>query len=107
MPLVVPDDFGDDEVQELARELGIEVGLLGQPLEPGDLHRLARGVRWRQAVLRLQDAHGLGVLEPLGQREDEDRVETVDRLAVPAQQIGGVADCVGASYGITSGAGWR
>ena len=44
--LVVPDHFRDDEVQELAGELRVEVGLLGQPFEAGDLHRLrVRGRR--------------------------------------------------------------
>ena len=49
-----------------------------------------------QAVRGLQRADRLGVLEPLGQREDEDRVEPVDRFAMPAQQVGGAAGGVGA-----------
>ena len=107
MALVVPDDFRDDEVQELAGELGVEVGVLGQPLEAGDLHALARRVGGRQAVLRLEHADGLGVLEALGEGEDQDRVEPVDRLAVAAQEVGGAADGVGAGHGRASGAGWR
>ena len=36
--------------------------------------------------MRLEDAHGLGVLEPLGQREDEDRIQPVDAFAVFLEQ---------------------
>jgi hypothetical protein len=89
--LVVTDDFRDDEVQEFLREFRVEVGLARQPFEPLDLLRLARGVRGGQVVLGLEPAHRLGVLEPLGQRVDEDRVEPVDRLAVVLEKRGGAA----------------
>ena len=55
-------------------------------------------------MLRLEHADGLGVLEALGQREDQDRVQPVDRLAVAAQQVGGAADGVGAGHCSASGA---
>ena len=81
--------------------------LLRESLEPRDLLGFARRVGGGQAVLRLEDADRLGVLEPLGQREDEDGVQPVDRLAVVAQQVGGAADGVGAGHWIASGLGWR
>ena len=55
----------------------------------------------------LEHADRLGVLEALGQREDEDRVQPVDRLAVPAQEVGGAADGVGAVIAGPPAAGWR
>src|SRR4051812_43752983 len=35
--LVMADDLGDDEVQQLLREGRVEVGVFGQPTESGDL----------------------------------------------------------------------
>ena len=104
---MVADHFGNDEVQELARELGIEVGILGQALQARDLHALARRVRWRQPVVRLEDAHRLRVLEALGQGEDQDGIQPVDRFAVAAQQVGGAADGVGLGHRHASGPGCR
>ena len=86
---VVLDDFLNDEIQEFLGEVRIEIRLLRQILEPRDLLFFPRGVGGGQVVMRLEDAHGLGVLEPLGQGKDEDRVEPVDALAVFLQQRGG------------------
>ena len=58
-------------------------------------------------MLRLEHADGLGVLEPLGEREDQDGVQPVDQLAVVAQEVGGAADGVGAGHCSASGLGWR
>src|SRR5690606_12276721 len=63
-----------------------EVGLARQRLKAGDLHLFTRRVRGRQVVFGLQLADGLGVLEPLGKGEDQDRVQPVDRFAMPLQQ---------------------
>src|SRR5690606_9368145 len=86
---VVADDFTDDEVQEFPGELRVEVGLFGQALQPFDLPGFARRVRRRKGVFGLELAHGLGALEPFGQREDKDRVQPVDRGAVFQQKAGG------------------
>jgi hypothetical protein len=62
---VVLDHFLDDEVQEGFREFRVEVGVLCQLFEPGDLGRLAGGIGGRQVVLGLEPADRLGVLEAL------------------------------------------
>src|SRR5688500_5819656 len=87
--LVVLDDFLDDEGQELLRELRVEIGLLGQLDKTGDLLPLPRRVRRGEPMGGLEPAHGLRVLEPLGEREDQDRVEPVDRLPVLPEELGG------------------
>ena len=87
----MPDDLRDHEIEELAGEGRIEIRLGRQPFEPGDLLRLARGVRGRQVVLGLEPADGLGVLEPLGQREDEDGVQPVDAGAMLGEKFAGFA----------------
>ena len=45
-------------------------------------------------MLGLEPAHGLGVLEALAQRVDEDRVEPVDALAVFLEKLGGAGGLV-------------
>ena len=45
-------------------------------------------------ALGLQLAHGLGVLEPLSQRIDQDRVQPVDAVAMFGQNFGGAGGCV-------------
>ncbi|ASP20159.1 hypothetical protein ANTHELSMS3_01461 [Antarctobacter heliothermus] len=92
--LVVLDDFLNDKVQEFLGEFRVEIGLECQILEPRDLIVFARGVGWGKVVLRLENAHGLSVLEPLCERENEDRVETVDRLAVFLEQVGSAGNGV-------------
>ena len=39
-------------------------------------------------MLRLQGAHGLRVLEPFGKGKHQDRIETVDAVAVIFQKLG-------------------
>lgn len=66
-------------------------------------------------MLRLQPAHRLRVLEPLGQRWiDEDRIQPVDGLAVFLEQVGGADGDVGQRPclrsglgGSVAGPGWR
>ncbi len=45
---MVPDDFLDDEAQKLFREIGVQLGGLGQRSETRDLHLLAGGIGGRQ-----------------------------------------------------------
>ena len=92
--LVVLDDFLNDEIQEGLGEFRVEIGLNSQILKPRDLFAFARRIRGGQVVLRLEDAHGLSVLEPLCERENEDRVEAVDRLAMFLEQVGGAGNGV-------------
>jgi hypothetical protein len=92
--LVVLDDFLNDEVQEFLGEFRVQIGLECKILEPRDLFFFARGVGWGKRVLRLERAHGLGVFEPLGEREDKDRVEPVYGLSVFLEDCGGAGDGV-------------
>lgn len=80
-PFVMVDHLGDDEGEELLRELGIEVGFLGEPPQSGDLPGLPGFVGRGQSVVGLELAHGLGELEPLGQQMDEGGVDVVDAAA--------------------------
>ena len=57
--LVVADDLADDEVQKLLREIGIEIGVVGEAPEPGNLLGLARRIGGRQPVGSLEMADGL------------------------------------------------
>lgn len=91
---MVLDDFLNDEIQEFLGEFRVKVGLDRQILEPRDLIFLARGVGWGKVVLRLEDAHGLGVFETLRQCENEDRIKAVDRLSVFLEQVGGTGNGV-------------
>ncbi len=75
---MVADDFLHDEVEELLREFGIEIGADGEAAQARDLALLARRIGRRQAVLRLELAHALRALEPLGQQVDDGRVQVVD-----------------------------
>ncbi len=77
-PLVVADDLGDDEVEELLGEGRVEPGVLGQVAQPLDLVPLAGRIGRRQPVLRLQPPDLLGALEALGQHVDDRGVDVVD-----------------------------
>ena len=83
------DHFIDDEAQELLAELGIEIGLLGQPAEPSDLRLLPAGIGSGQAAHRLVAADRLGDLEAFGEQEHQGRVDIVDALAVAAERFVG------------------
>lgn len=79
--LVMVDDLGDDEREELLRELGVEVGLLGQAAQTGDLPGLPGLVGGREAVVGLELSDGLGEFESLRQEVDEGGVDVVDAAA--------------------------
>ena len=87
--LVVSDDFLNDEIQESLGEIGVQIGLFRQVFQPGDLRFFARGIGRGEVVFRLELAHRLGVLEPLAQGIDEDRIQTVDAFAMLFQKLGG------------------
>ena len=92
LPPVVLDHFLNDEIQELLGEFRVQISPGCQILEPRDLSLLARGVGWREVVMRFQRTHGLRVLEPFGQREDKDRIQPVDAVAMLFQKRGGARD---------------
>ena len=64
---MVVDHFIDDEAHELLGEIGVKPGLHGEPLQPGDLDRLAGRIRRRQTVPGLEPPDLLGAAEALGQ----------------------------------------
>ena len=51
---VVPNDFGDDEVEEFAGEFRVEIGGFRQRFEPVDLRGLARGIGRGKVVRGLE-----------------------------------------------------
>ena len=79
--LVVPNDFFDDEGQELLGELRIEIGVDGELAKPLDLPLLACRVCGREVVRSLQPADLLGVLEPLGEHVNQCGIDVVDARA--------------------------
>ncbi|GAA2952752.1 hypothetical protein GCM10020227_19850 [Streptomyces flavovirens] len=83
--LVVADDLGDDEVQQLLGERRVELGAFGELAQPGDLAGLAGGVGGRQVVLRLEVADLLGGLEAFGEHVDDRGVDVVDAFAQAVQ----------------------
>ena len=87
-------DFSNDEVEEFLGKFRVEIGLDRQVLEPRDLVCLAVRVRGGQVVFCLELAHRLGVLEPLAQGIDEDRIKPVDAFAVAFEQRGSAGDGV-------------
>ena len=101
--LVMPDDFTDDEGQEFLGKFGVEVGLFRQSFQPLDLPRLARRIGRGKVMRGLEFPHGLRVLEPLGQRLDQNGLQPVDGLAMLFQDLGGTLGCVG--HAVL--AGWR
>ena len=78
---MMPDHFIDDETQEFFGKFGVEIGITGKLAQPGDLFPFARTVSGWQTVFGLILAHGLGNLEPLGQHENQRRIDIVDALA--------------------------
>src|SRR5690606_37646557 len=111
--LVMPDDFGYDEGQEFLGEYRVKLCLFGKFFQAFDLTRLAGGVGWGKVVPGLEPANRLRVLEPLGQRKDEDRVQPVNRLAMLFQKLGGAGDGIahpGSPVAVcraVTGRGWR
>lgn len=82
---VVADDLGDDEGEELLGEGRVQLGVLGEAAEPGDLVGLAGGVGGRQLVGRLEVADLLGALEAFGEHVDDGGVDVVDAVAQPGE----------------------
>src|SRR5690625_1730299 len=79
--LVTADHLGDDEGEELLGEFGVEVRVLGENPQAGDLSGLARFIGRRQPVFGLELADPFGEFEPLRQEVDEGGVDIVDAVA--------------------------
>ncbi len=75
---MVVDDLGDDEVEPLLGEGRIELRLLRQRAQSGDLGALALGVGGRHPVRGLESADLLGELESLREHVHEGGVDVVD-----------------------------
>ena len=97
--LVVMNDLGHDEPQELFREHRIETRVDRQGPQPRDLQLLARRVGGRQPDLCLVTTHVLGDLEPLGQEMDQRGVDVVDARPVARQLFVGRDAGLGAFVG--------
>ncbi|CAM5241411.1 hypothetical protein SANTM175S_09681 [Streptomyces antimycoticus] len=87
MVSLVPDDLGDDEVEQLLGEAGVELGALGELPQPDDLARLTGRVGRRQPVGGLEVADLLGAFEALGEHMDHGRVDVVDAVTQPGQLV--------------------
>ena len=85
--LVTADHLGDDEGEELLGEFGVEVRVLGENPQAGDLSGLARFIGRRQPVFGLELADPFGEFEPLGQEVDEGGVDIVDAVAQLDQSL--------------------
>ena len=95
--LVVLNDFGDDEVEELLGKFGIQIGPFCQIFKPRDLGRFAVGIGRGKVVFGFQFPDSLGVFEPLAQRVDEDGIEPVDAFTMFLEHLGG------AGHGVSQG----
>lgn len=85
--LVVPDHFGNHEIQELLGEFRIQVGFMRQGAQAFDLRFLPVGVARWQLVLGFEVSYALGRLEALGQEEDQLGIEVVDAAADGVQLL--------------------
>ena len=72
------DDLGDDEVEPLLGEGRIELRLLGDRAQAGDLGALALRIGGRHPVRGLEAADLLGELESLREHVHEGGVDVVD-----------------------------
>ena len=93
--LVVLDDLGDDEGEELLGEDRVEARFLGQRSQARYLLALAPGIGWRQVQLGLEQPHLLSAAEALSQKMDEGGVEVVDGGAIDGQLRGDAITALG------------
>ncbi len=90
---MVPDHLVDDEPQELFPEFRIELGLLGQRPQAGDLSFLALRIGGRHGFACFVSAHRLSDAEAFGEHVDKRGVDVVDALAVSREHwVGGIVD---------------
>jgi len=75
------DYFLDDEAQELFREFRIEVGILGQFAQAGDLAFFSAWITGRQGFFGLIGTHCLGNAKAFGQNMDQSGIDIINRRA--------------------------
>ena len=75
--LVVTNDLGDDEGEELLREDRIQTGIAGKCPQTVHLAPFSSGIGGGKAEPGLEHPHALGAAEALGQQVDERGVEVV------------------------------
>lgn len=79
--LVVTDDLGDDEGQELLGEFRVELGIGRQGAQALNLLLFARRVSRGKPAGSFQFAHGAGDFEPFSQQVHQRRIKVVDASA--------------------------
>ncbi len=94
MFFMVMDDFLNDEIQESLGKFRVEIGLFRQVFETCDLMRFAGRIGRGKVVFGLEVANCLGVLKAFAQSIDEDRIQTVNALAVLFEQRGSAGNSV-------------
>jgi hypothetical protein len=82
---MMPDHFINDEPQKLLGKVGIKLRILGQFAQAGDLAVFAARISGGKTRLRLVPTHSLRHLKPLGEHEDQSRIDIVDAVAVMLQ----------------------
>ena len=78
--------LGDNEVEPLLCEFGVEVRVFGERAQARDLAHLAVGVARGHAVLGLQFADLLRATKPLGEHVNERGVDVIDAAAQREQR---------------------
>ena len=93
---VMLDHFGDDEIQELLGEFGIQRSPVREVFEPCDLGRFAGRIGRGKVIFGFQFAHGLRVLETFAKRVHKDGIQAVNAFTMLFEHGSG------AGYGIIS-----
>ena len=78
---MVPDDFLDDEVEELFREVGVEPGGFRQAAQPRDLGRLACRVGGRKSMGRFVFSRRLGAFKTLRKQMNQGGIDIVNAFS--------------------------
>ncbi|SFL31567.1 hypothetical protein SAMN04488036_10989 [Shimia haliotis] len=94
MLLMVLNDLSDDEVQEILGEFRIQIGPLRKIFKTCDLFRFAIRIGRGKVVFGFQFSNCLRGFEALAQGVDKDRIEPVNALAIPFEQVGGAGGVV-------------
>ena len=82
---MMPDHFVDNEAQEFLGEIGIELRIPCQLPQPRDLTLFTPRIGGGQAVHGFIPPHSLRHLEPLGEHENQRRIDIIDTVAIMLQ----------------------
>lgn len=85
---MMPDNFLHNEIQELLREIRIELGVVRQRTQPRDLLRLTPRIGGRQAMGCLELSDNLRTPEALGENVDQRRIDVIDAFAQASKLLG-------------------